>query len=258
MDLKSPMSGISVRQLTWRHLRALHELYIDGKTHRSILDNSYINHLFTVYKLIRYRTGSKKTILALPRYKVHYERNHKEDFERYISFFKEAGLDDDARHRYSESDILTFKFIYENRDELRNKLTTERVFSERLFHSSKYLEHHRGLVKPILQLLDIEEFPEQDPKNNQWRCVVDHLTPVAVVLCENLNYLKQSWLAQKLNIELWYVGGNNIAIVDNIGSDKLKLPLYYSCDWDLAGLKIYSRIKKKMAEKNCQVTLLFP
>ena len=127
-----------------------------------------------------------------------------------------------------------------------------------LFHSSKYIDNHPGLLKAIFQLLEITQFPEHDPKNNQWRFVVDHLTPVAVILCENLNYLKQAWIAKKLDIELWYVGGNNIGIIDNIATEKLILPLYYSCDWDHAGLQIYSRIKNKIEAKGRKINLLLP
>lgn len=35
-------------------------------------------------------------------------------------------------------------------------------------------------------------------------------------------------------------------------------PMYYSCDWDLAGLQIYSRIKAKLKNRNKDISLLYP
>jgi len=54
------------------------------------------------------------------------------------------------------------------------------------------------------------------------------------------------------------VGGNNIAIIDDIDESDLSKPIYYSCDWDLAGLQIFSRIKAKLKERKTDIQLLFP
>jgi hypothetical protein len=106
--------------------------------------------------------------------------------------------------------------------------------------------------------LEIDLFPEQDPKNLQWRFVVDCISPAAIVLCENISNLKMPWKAQMNNIELWYVGGNNINNIDNIDSEKLNKPLFYSCDWDYHGLRIYSAIKAKLKLKTKEIHLIFP
>jgi hypothetical protein len=78
------------------------------------------------------------------------------------------------------------------------------------------------------------------------------------VLCENLASLKASWKARERCIELWYVGGNNIGIIDHIGEEKLNKPLYYACDWDYDGLVIYSRVAAKLKKKNFGIKLLMP
>lgn len=39
---------------------------------------------------------------------------------------------------------------------------------------------------------------------------------------------------------------------------KLTLPLYYSCDWDYDGLKIYERLQDRFARKSKSITLLYP
>ncbi|MFX7586113.1 hypothetical protein ABTK07_19425, partial [Acinetobacter baumannii] len=82
--------------------------------------------------------------------------------------------------------------------------------------------------------------------------------PTVLVLCENLAHLKNGWKAREHNIELWYVGGNNIGIIDHIGAEKLTRPIYYSCDWDFHGLSIYSRIKQKMKVKGIDINVLLP
>jgi hypothetical protein len=54
------------------------------------------------------------------------------------------------------------------------------------------------------------------------------------------------------------LGGNNVGIIKFISPEKLKLPLYYSCDWDLAGLQIYQRVKTIIRAKNAEIKLLYP
>jgi hypothetical protein len=77
-------------------------------------------------------------------------------------------------------------------------------------------------------------------------------------MCENKSFLKQPWIAKETQTKLWYVGGNNIAIIDDIDEFELSKPLYHSCDWDLAGLHIYSRIKAKLKERKKDIQLLYP
>ncbi len=88
--------------------------------------------------------------------------------------------------------------------------------------------------------------------------MTDCINPKGVVLCENLDRLKNPWKVREANLELWYVGGNNIGIIDFIDPIKLHLPVYYCCDWDFDGLSIYSRIKEKMKAKNRELNLLVP
>ena len=79
-----------------------------------------------------------------------------------------------------------------------------------------------------------------------------------MLLCENLAALKYPNTAIESNVELWYVGGNNTKIVENLSPDKLTLPIYYMGDWDYDGLRIYQNVKKIMADKNVQIRLLNP
>jgi len=249
------------RALTWRHLKALNQLYVDKRTDAKITDNGYIaNVLMTQKRLLTFKTGNNKILEAAPKYFAFYEENFKQDFEQYARFLQTANLEDDARRRYTEEDIRTLMFIAEQKDELVKNLTTIRTFSVNIFKGmeSKYLENKPGLKGAVCTILGIIDFPEKDPKNLQWRFVADCISPKAIVLCENLDRLKNPWQARKANLELWYVGGNNIGIIDFIDPDKLSLPIYYCCDWDFDGLSIFSRIKEKMKSKNRDLNLLIP
>lgn len=249
------------RNLTWRHLKALHQLYTVNRTDAKFADNSYVaNVLIAQKKLLKPKSGNIKITEAVSKFKSFYEENFQQDYDRYSQFLQNQGLEDDARRKYTEEDIQTLIFISEYKEELAKNLTTIRTFSSQLFkgHGSKYLENKTGLKKAVCKILGITDFPEKDPKNLQWRLVVDCINPKAIILCENIAHLKTPWKAREANVELWYVGGNNIGIIDFISSDKLLNPIYYSCDWDFHGLSIYSRIKEKLKQKSAVIKILEP
>ncbi len=248
------------RKLTWRHLKALNELYVKGKTKSKLRGHDYIEHLINRKKYIRPQAGNLKILEAQDDYYPFFKKQLLPYFQRYQSFFEQEQLEHDARRPYPEDDILTLMFIAKNKDTLKAELTTQRTFSTKIFKGkgSKYLEDHKSVRKAVYKILNIQHFPEKDPKNLQWRFVVDCLNPACVVLCENVNYLKDPWPAKANNIELWYVGGNNTRIINDIPDEKLRLPIYYSCDWDYHGLKIYSDIKAKLRKKKTDISLLMP
>lgn len=115
-----------------------------------------------------------------------------------------------------------------------------------------------SLLKAVLKLLEIEGFPEKDPKNSQWRLVVDCEKPKLIVICENIACLKVPYEYKQNNIELWYVGGNNTNPLEDIPACKLNRPIFYFCDWDHHGLNIYSRIKKIFKKKDRDILLVEP
>ena len=248
-------------KLSWRHLKALYNLYTEGKTYAKIVGNAFISqYLMKSRRLIRFRYGNHNILEAQAGYKSFYENHLKENYEYYEAFLRDNNLEYDARRRYDEDDIQTLMFIRENREQLRSNLTTVRKFSNTIFEGkgSKYLERHKSLKEAVCRLLDIDDFPDQGPKDHQWRFVVDTLNPQAVVLCENLDNLKVPWKAKSRRIELWYVGGGNTTILDDISNRYLDLPIFYACDWDHAGLEIYTRIRKILFDKQCKVKLLIP
>ncbi|RPJ66146.1 MAG: hypothetical protein EHM20_17670, partial [Alphaproteobacteria bacterium] len=244
--------------LNWAHLKALRELYETEFTKAKILGNPFLKSLKEEKKLIHFKTGNLNILQAGNRFRPYYESNFLDNYLRYISFFRETDLSSNGNHKYDEYDLQTLMLIWQNKVELKLKLTTVRHFSAAFFRGSKYMENHPGIKKAVYHLLQISDFPDKDPKNNQWRLVVDCIAPQQMVLCENLAFLKQPWLAHENNVELWYVGGNNVEIIEQIAPNKFCLPLFYSCDWDLAGLQIFQRLKKKIEEKGYRIQLLIP
>lgn len=252
--------NIHNRKLTWRHLKALNELYEKGKTRSSLRGHDYIEHLINRKKFIKPKPGNLNILEAQKNYYPFFKEHLLPYFQRYKDFFEQEQLKHDGRRPYPEEDILTLMFIAANRDTLKAELTTQRTFSTNIFKGkgSKYLEQQESVRKAVCKILDIPNFPEKDPKNLQWRFVVDCLQPALIVLCENINYLKDPLPAKDNNVELWYVGGNNTRIIEDIPDEKLLLPIYYSCDWDYHGLKIFIDIKTKLEKKGVSLSLLMP
>ncbi len=249
------------KDIEWRHLRGLNELYNKEYTKLKITNNKYINQvLFKQKKLIRFRLGNHSIIETTDRYKVFYEKEFLDTYSYYNDFFEKSNLENNGHKRFKEEDIKVLMFVFYNKEELKNKLTTEYTFSNRVFKGkgAKYLASKPSLRDAVLFLLDIKEFPEKDPKNNQWRIIVDCLNPKLIVLCENISCLKVPTEYKKNNIELWYVGGNNTKPLNDLPLEKLKLPIYYFCDWDFHGLDIYYRIKKIFKSKNKEIEILEP
>lgn len=245
--------------LTWRVLKAMNTLYLNGKIPSGKTKDSQIKYL-TSRKLIGYLHGNSNYLVASKNYKEYYEKNFLLDFQQYEDFLQIITPDIDGRNTVTVRDIHTLMFIVEQRDELVKTLTTRRTFSGQIFRygGSKYLENRPGLDKMVCKILRIEDFPSEDPKDLQWRFVVDCLNPEMIVLCENLDFLKTPKIARLHNIELWYVGGNNTSNIHHISTEKLKKPLFYSCDWDYDGLKIYCRIKDILRSQSKKIRLLFP
>jgi hypothetical protein len=248
------------KNLSWKELKALNDLFIKQKSSAKVQNYDYFKYLIDDVNVIDRKEGNNKILIPTESFNEFYEKHFKENFSHYNDFLKSHDLDSDARKNYNEFDIKTLMFISENKSQITPHLSTIRKFSSQFFEGkgSKYLEDKKSVKAGVHKILGIAHFPELEAKEHQWRFVVDCPNPRAVVLCENLDSLKLPWLAQKSNIKLWYVGGNNIGIIDQIDREEFKRPFFYSGDWDLAGLNIYSRIRSKLAKNDKEITLLFP
>jgi len=245
------------KNITWKELKALEDLYRHKRTRAIIQGHPYINYLIHEKGILDLKPNNIKVIIPAERYEEFYEKEFKKPYEESKRFLIKNDIKPTANKGFTIEDIKTLMFIAENKAELRNNPTTIEDFSNEFFDMSKYLKNRKSVRDAVFKILNIERF-SLDKKENQWRLVIDNKNPIAVIMCENKSYLKQPWIAKETQTKLWYVGGNNIAIIDDIDENDLSKPIYYSCDWDLAGLQIYSRIKAKLKERNKEIQLLYP
>ncbi|WP_339141139.1 hypothetical protein [Croceitalea sp. MTPC5] len=197
---------------------------------------------------------------ASPRFKNYFEKEFLEQYKYYANFFQNSGLENSGKKKYDRYELETLMFIYRHREELKKNLTTMRIFSSNIFQQkdSKFLENRPGLLNDVKILLQIKEFPEEGTKDNQWRFVIDCFRAKAVLLCENIDFLKAYWKFTKENIELWYVGGNNTKKLERLSSRYLSLPIFYVCDWDYHGLKIFQNVSDLLEDKGVSPKLIVP
>lgn len=245
------------KNITWKELKALDDLYRHKRTKAIIQGHPYIKYLIHDKGILDLKPDNVKVIISTDRFEVFYEREFKKSYEEAKKFLIENEIKPTANKKFTIEDIKTLMLIAENKQELKNNPTNIEDFSNEFFDISKYLKNRKSVRDAVFKILNIERFP-LDKKVNQWRLVVDNRNPRAIIMCENKSFLKQPWIAKDTQTKLWYVGGNNIAIIDDIDENDLSKPIYYSCDWDLAGLQIYSRIKAKLKERNKEIQILYP
>ena len=92
------------------------------------------------------------------------------------------------------------------------------------------------------KVFDIELYKDSD---QQYITKLTNREKEVIVLCENLDPLKRHILPLENKIELWWAGGNNTTKLQREDPDK---PIYYSCDWDYHGLRIYGDVKEYFPE----------
>lgn len=250
-----------MKKIEWKYLKGLHQLYKLKQTRLKITNNDFISQVILKQKkLIKYKVGNHSIIEASLRFNDYYEEEFLETYEYYNNFFEKSGIDNDAKKSFDDEDLKVLMFVFYNKEELKKNVTTEKKFSALIYknQNSKYLSNKLSVKNAVLKILELAEFPEKDPKNNQWRFVVDCPNPQVIVLCENLDCLKVPLEYKNHNIELWYVGGNNTKPLEDISQDKLKLPVYYFCDWDYNGLLIYSNVKQIFRSKGIEVKIIQP
>ncbi|WP_075344625.1 hypothetical protein [Tenacibaculum agarivorans] len=245
------------KNITWKELKALDDIYRFKKTRANIQEHPYIQYLINDKGILDLKPDNIKVIIATEEFEEFYEKNFKVAYNEAKAFLIKNGIKPTAKKSFTLEDVKTLMLISENKEELRNNPTNIEDFSNEFFNISKYLKEKKSVRDAVFIILDITQFP-LDTKENHWRIVVDHKNPKAIVLCENKSFLKQPWIARNTEVKMWYVGGNNIKVLDDIDEVELLKPIFYSCDWDLAGLQIYSRIKTKLKDRNSDIHLLFP
>lgn len=239
-------------KMKWRQLKALHQIYTDGFTKNKVSNHPYIDYLIR-NEIIRHKIGKLGILERGLGFEKYYRENHLENYNYYQEFLSNNFVLTNQSN-FNEKDIQTLIFIQSQKKQILNDQYSRRKFSSIFFkdNGSKHLDKNPGLEKAVLSILELDQFPGKDPKDQQYRFVIDCPSPKYIVLCENIDFLLMPWVSRGLNIELWYAGGNNIEKLEHL--PEITLPIYYSCDWDYDGMLIYERIKKKIPK----IKLLYP
>jgi len=239
------------KKLKWRHLKALEQIYTEGSTRNKVEAHPYFNYLINNY-ILKIKVGKKNVLEQGFDYQMYYQKEHASQFKLYHNFL-ETNKILTGQANFSERDIKALMFITEQKKQILADRYSRKKLSALFFkEGAKHLDKHPGLEKAVLQILGLKIFPGRDPKDQQYRFIVDCPNPEKIVLCENIDFLLMPWVSRENNVELWYAGGNNIDKLNYL--PEITLPIYYSCDWDYHGLKIFERIKEKIP----QITLLTP
>lgn len=249
------------KEITWRQLKGLHQLYEGKSTRIKLMSNVFVKKVLHKNRhLLKHKDGSQDIIVKNEGFDEYFKENLLDQYEYYAEFFENAGIEISAKRTYSQDILETLILIHKNRKTLRKNLSTPHIFSSNFFKDkdSKFLDSKPRLKDDILTILGVEKFPRESPKDQQYRLVVDCLDPKYILLCENIDFLKDPFEFRKNHIELWYLGGNNTKKLYEVPVDKISFPMYYVCDWDFHGLDTYSRIKKIITEKDKNITLIIP
>ena len=257
------------KQLTWSEFKALHQLYHERKTNFKVLERPYFKYLMRE-GYIKKKIGSSKTIEPYSKFDDEYKHENIEDlYNKYYSFLSENEILT-SHSSFSEFEIKCLMNIKQCDNifvdngqtllsEMRSKIEAgkdgRQGISKSFFKSTKHVEKGSALENAVLKIIGIDKFPQNE---GQWIYRVPCKNPIGIILCENRYFLTLD-IAQKRNVELWHVGGNNTLPIKNL--PKIEYPIYYLCDWDLAGLQIYERVYHRIEmvkDKASSLQLLTP
>jgi 5S rRNA maturation endonuclease (ribonuclease M5) len=252
------------KELTWRDIKALHQLHHTRQTRAQIQKHPYIEHLFSYpNKCLEYvQKGSKKVIVPTNKFDIEYAKQKiEQSYIKYDAFLTENDLLK-IQSNYSEFEIralMTMKNSETILNELKNKIEkgeeSRKGVSNLFFKAAKYIQKDSALEHAVLKIIGIKEFPQNE---NLGFYRVPCINPKFIIICENMYFLTLS-IARQHNVELWCAGGNNTKPFENIS--EIPLPIYYLCDWDYDGLKIYERISDKIEcikDKKTSLQLITP
>lgn len=244
--------------MNWVELKSLHSIYINGsiKLNNTLSNSGEFNFLSHSVKLLN---KSASGFSAEQGFHELYRERYLNNFIRYENFLAMHGLLK-PQARFNETDIIILMQIEEWKqegtlDELRKQIIASdeslRGISLMFFKNEKYLDDKSSLTDALKKILEVESFSNE--KDQQYIYKLECHNPVAIVLCENLDFLTKPNKPRQHGIELWYAGGKNIGKLDY--ANTRGLPTYYSCDWDYDGLfVIYPLVKSKIPS----IQLLLP
>lgn len=243
------------KELTWRDIKAFKELYTTSRTTSRIEQNHYVSFLFQ-QRMLEYTGRAKKIIIANPRFYKEYEKQQFDQlYEKYYPFLEKYELSDPHKN-YTEFEINCLikmsqsPLLSQLADNIREGKEGRNGISGKFFKAGKHIKRNSTLEKAVLKIIGVDRFPENE---NQGFYRVPCSNPQCIILCENFNFLRLD-IAREYNVELWYTGGNNTTPIERL--DKIDYPIYYLCDWDFDGLKIYERIYQIIQNQPHKITNL--
>ena len=153
------------KQLTWRVIKALHQLYHKRQTRVQIRENPYIDHLFSYPdKCLCYvQKGTKKVIVPTSKFDTEYT---KQGFEQlyltYEEFLSENGLLKNQSN-YSEFEIralMTMKqsesILHELKDKIERGEESRKGISNLFFKSAKYIQKDSALESAVMKIIVLQ------------------------------------------------------------------------------------------------------
>ncbi len=249
------------KQLSWKEIKALHQLFKDGQTAMKVVGHPYVKYLIE-NRYIGFKRGSDKILIVNSTFHDKYIEEHlEESYARYYSFLTENELlfPYTSLSEFEIKKLIQLKQSSNIREELKSNIQagkeSRKGVSNKYFKSAKHIKKGSFLENAVLKVLDIETFPQNE---NQGFYRVPCKNPKCIILCENIYFLTLS-IAPQNNIELWCAGGNNTAPLERL--PKIDYPIYYLCDWDFHGLSIYERVYsiiENIADKKSPIHLITP
>jgi hypothetical protein len=269
------------KNLTWRELKAVHQLFVSGETKAKIQGNDYVEYVLRDQKkFVEPKFGKKEVLVVNEQRKNEFEKFYRKDFlenyNKYSKFLEELGqkVGDKTRlinysrlKQFEIEKLIDIKTVWSNtqlielKEQIENARENLQGVSRMFFKSPKYIQNssnRQSLEVAVKALIGIDKFYEND-KQYLYVLHCQGRKPKAIVLCENLYFLKFPHYANENDIELWYAGGNNITKLEKV--PEIKYPIYYLCDWDYHGLKIYERVKdiiNQLPSNNFEINLITP
>lgn len=249
--------------MKWYIMTALHSLYEHGKVKKfkTLTKDSTVKYLLEETQELE---ETPKTLIAPTSSSFYqtYEHDFLEDYKRHFLFLKQYDLLK-PQTKHEKEDIEELIKLKEKVDrgeldyltkQIKEADETRRGVSFMFFKNDKYLENRPSLEAAVKQILGVTEFAA-DKRDQQYLYKLQCEKPVKlIVLCENIHFLKMPKIPRTHHIELWFAGGYNIDKLQY--ADTRGIPIYYSCDWDNDGLKIFKTVKQQKGVEN--IKLLYP
>lgn len=241
--------------MNWQAFKALYEIYETGKTRNrlTLAENAIFRyHAHQTKELLFTKNNVQISASGEKTFRLSFEKLYLERF-RACQELLDTIDENTPQCRFDVDDVLILKGMkaqMENgelndiREQIISNNETRRGVSLMFFKNEKHLESSQALERATKKILKIDGFA--DDRDLQYMYVLQCKNPKAIILCENLHFLRMPGKARENQIELWYAGGRNVEKLEYSDQYIRELPIYYLCDWDYDGLDIYRLVKERL------------